>query len=144
MMRKANKSEFLWNTLDGWLFIPRNIPLLFLFVFLLGVSYLGWVKLFHKFVQIHQQAETKKLFQLVGVLINYICTVIHIDYSFHPLHTSTHFKDFENSSSSGIVNSIALFPLPQAGKTVTNRFRDSSKYTLTPSLTANGHTPPTA
>ncbi|TCN13597.1 hypothetical protein EV581_10266 [Bacillus sp. BK006] len=50
MMRKANKSEFLWNTLDGWLFIPRNIPLLFLFVFLLGVSYLGWVKMFHKFV----------------------------------------------------------------------------------------------
>ena len=33
---------------------------------------------------------------------------------------------------------------PQAGNTVSNRCRDSSRYTLTPAFTPNGHTPPTA
>ena len=39
---------------------------------------------------------------------------------------------------------MALLLLPQAGYTVSYFFRDSSKYTVTPSFTANGHTPPTA
>ena len=39
---------------------------------------------------------------------------------------------------------IALLELPQAGKTVVNRFKDTSRYTSTPSFTAKGHTPPTA
>ena len=42
------------------------------------------------------------------------------------------------------MSSIALLTLPQAGNTVANRRKDSSRYTETPSLTANGQTPPTA
>ena len=44
----------------------------------------------------------------------------------------------------GGVCPFALLELPHAGKTVTNFLRDSSRYTVTPSFTANGHTPPTA
>jgi hypothetical protein len=43
-----------------------------------------------------------------------------------------------------MVSSIALLGLPQAGNTVSKRFNDTSRYTFTPSFTANGQTPPTA
>ena len=39
---------------------------------------------------------------------------------------------------------MAELLLPAAGNTVSNRLRDSSRYTLTPGLTAKGQTPPTA
>ena len=38
---------------------------------------------------------------------------------------------------------MALLLLPAAGYTVSKRFRDSSRYTFTPSFTPKGHTPPT-
>ena len=62
----------------------------------------------------------------------------------YPLQTSTHSAHPEYRSSSGIVSSIALFALPHAGNTVAKRFSDTSRQISTPSLTANGHTPPTA
>ena len=37
----------------------------------------------------------------------------------------------------------SLLALPQAGYTTSNRLRDSSRYTDTPSFTPKGHTPPT-
>jgi len=43
------------------------------------------------------------------------------------LQTSTQAAKPEYLSSSGIVSSMALFPLPQAGKTVSKRRRDSSR-----------------
>ena len=43
------------------------------------------------------------------------------------LQTSTHAVYFEYCSSSGMVSSIALFALPAAGKTVSNRCSDSSR-----------------
>lgn len=58
------------------------------------------------------------------------------------LQTSIHSTKFEYFSSSGIVSSIALLLLPQAGKTVLNLFSDSSRYTVTPSLIPKGQTPP--
>ena len=39
---------------------------------------------------------------------------------------------------------MALAALPTAGNTVSNRFRDTSRYVLTSSGRAKGHTPPTA
>ena len=42
------------------------------------------------------------------------------------------------------MNAYSADPGPQAGKTVSNRFRLSSRYTSTPSFTAKGQTPPTA
>ena len=45
----------------------------------------------------------------------------------HPLQTSTHAADAETRSSSPGVSSMALLLLPQAGKTVSNRFRDTSR-----------------
>ena len=38
---------------------------------------------------------------------------------------------------------MAELPLPQAGNTVWNRFRLSSRKVRTPSFTTKGHTPPT-
>ncbi len=52
---------------------------------------------------------------------NYLC---HYDTA---LVTSTHFSYPEHFSSSGIVSSIALLELPQAGKTVSYLFSDSSR-----------------
>lgn len=43
--------------------------------------------------------------------------IFYMVYS-QPLHTSTQAQKFENFSSSGMVNSIALLALPQAGNTV--------------------------
>ena len=43
------------------------------------------------------------------------------------LQTSTHSSNFEYSSSSGIVSSMALLLLPHAGNTVSNRRSDSSR-----------------
>ena len=60
------------------------------------------------------------------------------------LHTSIQASQPEARSSSGSVSSTALLLLPQAGYTRSNRFRDSSRYTFTPSFTPKGHTPPTA
>ena len=48
----------------------------------------------------------------------------------------------QRSSSSG-VRRTALAALPAAGYTVSKRRSDSSRNTSTPSLSANGHTPPT-
>ena len=42
------------------------------------------------------------------------------------LQTSTHSSNFEYSSSSGIVSSMALLLLPHAGNTVSKRRRESS------------------
>ena len=44
-----------------------------------------------------------------------------------PLQTSTHPNEPEYFSNSGILSSIALLPLPHAGKTLSNRFNDSSR-----------------
>lgn len=44
-----------------------------------------------------------------------------------PLHTSTQHSARECVSSSGMVSSMALLLLPQAGNTVVNRLRDSSR-----------------
>ena len=61
------------------------------------------------------------------------------------LQTSTHAAALEYFSSSSRVNSIALLELPQAGKTVSNRFSDSSQYISTSSREIpNAHTPPIA
>ncbi len=60
------------------------------------------------------------------------------------VHTATHCASLQTITSCGIVNSMALLPDPQAGNTVVNRCSDSSRYIRTPSLTPNGHTPPTA
>ena len=60
------------------------------------------------------------------------------------LQTSTQSMGLEYCCNSGIVSSIALLELPHAGKTVSNRFSDISRYTFTSLFTANGHTPPTA
>lgn len=46
--------------------------------------------------------------------------IFYMVYS-QPLHTSTQAEKPEYFSSSGIVSSIALFALPQAGKTVRKR-----------------------
>lgn len=48
-MKKSNKDDLLWNMLKLWISIPRNIRIAFLWAFILGISYLGWVKLFHRF-----------------------------------------------------------------------------------------------
>ena len=45
----------------------------------------------------------------------------------HTLHTSIHERYDEYFSSSAIVSSIALLLLPQAGKTVSNLFREISR-----------------
>lgn len=58
------------------------------------------------------------------------------------LQTSTHSIYPEHFSNSSIDNSTALFPLPQAGNTVLNLFKDMSKYTSTPSFNPKGQTPP--
>ena len=44
-----------------------------------------------------------------------------------PLQTSTHPNEPEYFSNSGILSSIALLPLPHAGKTLSNRFNDLSR-----------------
>src|SRR5699024_3952266 len=65
-------------------------------------------------------------------------------HSRQPLHTSTQALSLENFSSSGMVSSMAELLEPQAGNTVSNRCRDSSRKTVTSAFTPNGHTPPTA
>ena len=59
------------------------------------------------------------------------------------LQTSIQPELNEYFSNSGIVSSIALFELPQAGKTVSKRLSETSRKVCTPSFTAKGHTPPT-
>ena len=59
------------------------------------------------------------------------------------LQTSIHSIAFEYLNNSSKLSSIALFPLPTAGKTVVKRLRLSSRYTSMPSFMPNGQTPPT-
>ncbi len=49
-MKKSDKDDLLWNMLKLWISIPRSIRIAFLWAFILGISYLGWVKLIHRFI----------------------------------------------------------------------------------------------
>lgn len=58
------------------------------------------------------------------------------------LQTSTQPALLECFSSSAKDKWTELHELPAAGKTLSKRFKDISKYTFTPGLTAKGQTPP--
>lgn len=49
-MKKSDKDDLLWDMLKLWISIPRSIRIAFLGAFILGISYLGWVKLIHRFI----------------------------------------------------------------------------------------------
>ena len=48
-MNNSNE-DYSWKLLKIWLSIPRSARLAFLWAIILGVSYLGWVKIIKQFL----------------------------------------------------------------------------------------------
>ena len=53
-------------------------------------------------------------------------------------------KEAQKRTQQQVMIERALFELPAAGYTISKRLSETSRYMLTPSFTAKGHTPPTA
>ena len=47
-MKKDRKDEMSWWILKLWISIPRSIRVAFLWSIILGISYLGWVKIIRR------------------------------------------------------------------------------------------------